>query len=541
MKTLKIRLISTVLVIALTASCSAWNTKPPDGEPAGPVQSGDASPAPDENTNTEDNAGYTPSDSLFSLRFDPKASLNPLYSMSVSNADLWTLMYEGLFRLSPDLEAVPVLCESYTCEGGLVYTFTIRQGIICHDGQELKAADVEYSIDRAAHGKKYENRLTNVRAVHASGPYTLRLVLRNPDYLLPTLLDIPIIRQDSIAKTVPEGTGPYRLTEEKDGWVLEAWESHRDFASLPVQRIYLKTVEDGYLARSFATREIDLLTRDLTGPVTLNLYAEYETRYMNTSSLVFFGFNTRRGAGADRAVRRAISALIDPVSLSQTCFKGTVTASPLVLSPALGGYDRAWEEFLPADYEALRDAADLRDTDNDGFWDRSKGARSLSITVLVNDENAYKVRAAERLTELLFRMGFRAETKSLPFEEYTKALEAGQFDIFIGEALLMPNMDLSPLLKDGGKLNYFGSTDGKYGTLIDAVFAADTAEARSLARQELCRYCAEEAVIIPVCYKNKAVMTHPGVISGIDPSPSGVFTGIADWTIYLDQKKEGDS
>ncbi|MBK8027569.1 MAG: ABC transporter substrate-binding protein [Chloroflexi bacterium] len=57
---------------------------------------------------------------------------------------------EGLTNYDPvTLAPVPALAESWTVsDDGLVYTFTLREGVTFSDGSALDAADVKYSFDR---------------------------------------------------------------------------------------------------------------------------------------------------------------------------------------------------------------------------------------------------------------------------------------------------------------------------------------------------------------------------------------------------------
>lgn len=57
---------------------------------------------------------------------------------------------EGLTNYDPvTLEPIPALAESWTVsDDGLVYTFTLREGVTFTDGSALDAADVKYSFDR---------------------------------------------------------------------------------------------------------------------------------------------------------------------------------------------------------------------------------------------------------------------------------------------------------------------------------------------------------------------------------------------------------
>jgi len=58
-------------------------------------------------------------------------------------------MYDGLVRLNKNLRIEPSLAEYWEISSdGTVYTFFLRRGVRFHDGSELNAADVKFSLER---------------------------------------------------------------------------------------------------------------------------------------------------------------------------------------------------------------------------------------------------------------------------------------------------------------------------------------------------------------------------------------------------------
>ncbi|NIQ97912.1 MAG: ABC transporter substrate-binding protein, partial [Desulfuromonadales bacterium] len=57
-------------------------------------------------------------------------------------------MYDGLLTRASDMTIMPELAESFTQVSPTVYEFKIRDGVTFHDGTQMTAEDVKFSLDR---------------------------------------------------------------------------------------------------------------------------------------------------------------------------------------------------------------------------------------------------------------------------------------------------------------------------------------------------------------------------------------------------------
>lgn len=469
--------------------------------------------------------GYSRADEVFSLNYDSDGSMNPLLGTNKYNERLFGLLYESLFNLSPELEAVPVLCESYETADGITYTFRLRSGVRFHDGSALTADDVTYTLNIARTTDKYASRLSDIASVQTGQEGEVEIRLKRANMFLPSLLDIPIIKNGSADDPAPEGTGPYIMGTG----VLNVFTSHRDYGPESLRRIYLREVPEADLAEAFSERTVDLLDYDPTGTARLNIHMLHETRYYRTTQLIYLGMNCAGRVLSNPAVRQAVSRLVDRESIAARSFGGDVDATPFVLSQALGGWDSAAPEgyaYSRQEFRRLAASAGLEDSDLDGRLDYE--GESFKLRLVVNSESEAKVSAAGIVAGELINMGFDVAVEELDFESYKRALETGNFDLFIGEAKLRADQDLTELFT--GSLNYAKTGGERYGELIDAYLAASPEE-RADAAAELCVYAAEDCAVVPIAYKRGAVLTHVGVVSGASPGQSNLFTGILGWTV----------
>jgi peptide/nickel transport system substrate-binding protein len=89
-------------------------------------------------------------------------------------------LHDALIKPLPGNAMAPCLAESWReSEDGLIYEFTLRQGVTFHNGDPFTAEDVAFSFRRykGALAKQLRDR---VQAVEVIDPHRLRFVLQTP-------------------------------------------------------------------------------------------------------------------------------------------------------------------------------------------------------------------------------------------------------------------------------------------------------------------------------------------------------------------------
>ena len=75
--------------------------------------------------------------------------INPVIAKSDADRDMTALVYSGLLRATENGNLSPDLASRYEIsEDGLTYTFTLREGLLWHDGEAITSADIAFTIDK---------------------------------------------------------------------------------------------------------------------------------------------------------------------------------------------------------------------------------------------------------------------------------------------------------------------------------------------------------------------------------------------------------
>ncbi len=151
---------------------------------------------------------------------------NPLFAISEADKDIVSLVYAGLMKVESDGSLVPELAKDYEIsEDGKTYTFTLRDGLVFHDGEAVTADDVEFTIRKAIDPAVKSPKRANWEGVTVSVPNPEQIVftLRQPyaAFLESTTLGIlpkhlwKVLDPEQFAfsqyNAQPLGAGPYKI------------------------------------------------------------------------------------------------------------------------------------------------------------------------------------------------------------------------------------------------------------------------------------------------------------------------------------------
>ena len=474
----------------------------------------------------------------FTIRYIPGSPVNPITSIAGDNIVLSSLLYESLFTLDGNLNSWPILCESWSTEDNITYTFIIKSDIAMSDGSFLTADDVVYTLRQAKQSGLFVNQLDIINSIETDEDLTVTIVLDSANSRLIQLLDVPIIKDGSIDEPIPPGTGPYTFSGP-GAMRLSRFPGYRDYEKLPLATIYLLECGDYELAELFDGGTLSLLWDDPADTLSIILNRHNEVRYYNTTALQYIGYNTESIVLSNEDVRRAIGSSIDRQFITDTIIPGQSLPAPLALSPAYRLYNTQWEEMVVdplKEMSALLSRNGIEDFNSDSFLeypDGYGGYIEISLDFIVNSNNAYKVAAAHKIADTLRLYGFEVIVRELSWEGFQNALQTGTFDMYYGEIKLSADFDLSPLLFPDSHHDYGKTGSDYYRSYIEAFLSAQTDYEERIAAGALCDEINLRAPFVPILYKKYTVFTPIGAITGAAPSQSGVFNNFANWDIDL--------
>jgi peptide/nickel transport system substrate-binding protein len=343
------------------------------------------------------------------------------------------------------------------------YRFFIRQGIYFHDGTELTAEDVKFSLDRAINTPAVAYIVDFISEVLIEGPYQVVVNTHAPygpglrNLAVPFAAIVPKAYVEANPNGLlqkPVGSGPYKFVSwsQSDSVRLEAFEGY--YAGPPKTKNLVMRVIPEASQRTIAleTGEVDL-AYDITTNDLKILEANNKLTVFKAPSLTCFyiSMNMRKAPFNNKLVRQAISHAIDRQLIIDTVLSGAGEAADAIVAPAVYGYyPTGVDQYDPALSKRLLAQAGYPD----GF----------SCNIWVNN-NQERVEVCQAVVEMLREVGINARLEVLEFGAFIQRSTAGEHD--------MAYFGWVTSTKDGDYTYYSLEHSSQQGTAGNRSFTAD--------------------------------------------------------------------
>ena len=249
----------------------------------------------------------------------PPPSLDPFKVYGTQAQSLFRLVFAPLFDRDADGKIVTPLLQRWGRVDALTWELRLRPGVHFHDGGELTAADVVFSLKRIVDPEVRSPRSHEFEALATIAPvdrWTFRIVTRRPYALLPARLSqFSMILPDQLRGhdeveffRHPIGLGPFRLVEfHGELAVLTAFPEY--FGGPPkVSRLLFRFIADpGERLRLLLEGKVDIVTNVLPQQVEALTRAR-DIRLLKRHSIRFMDImlDATRPPLSDVRVRRGL-------------------------------------------------------------------------------------------------------------------------------------------------------------------------------------------------------------------------------------------
>ena len=273
-------------------------------------------------------------------------------------------VYDSLVFPNPDGSMKPLLAKSWEISGdGLVYTFELVPGVKFHNGDELTADDVVFSLERImtiGEGFGYLFTTGGVEGAKALEKYKVQFTLKKTfGPFLGSLVRLYILNKEQVMANVKEdgpygdfgdygkgwlvthdaGSGPYKLREVKIGESL-LMEKFNDYwagwenKDAPQYIKEFGTLEASTVRALFSRGELEITDRRQTEEnlVALDQLPNSERTFFLSGGVLNVMLNTKKPPTDDVYFRKALAYCVDYQQCINLIVVGSHASGPVASS-----------------------------------------------------------------------------------------------------------------------------------------------------------------------------------------------------------------
>ena len=458
------------------------------------------------------------------------SSLDPHYYNVGPNNAVAATIFDRMLETDVQARVHPGLLAGWRLLSPETWEFRLRPGVRFHDGTELTADDIAFTIARLPTIVNSPGSFTtytrSIRAVEVADPLTLRIRTAAPDPTLPvSLARIAVLSRrlhenattdDFNAGRAAIGTGPYRLVQHRPGdrlllerneaWWGErpAWQrvEYRMITSDPARTAAL-LAGDVDIIDQVPTSDIARLRRDRgvvlseveslrNAFIALDHSREERTPFVTDHE----GRPLARNPLKDVRVRRALSPAIDREAIVERVMEGSATASVQFVGKGVFGHVPDLPPPRPDPEAARRLLAEA------GY------PQGFRITLHgPNDRYPNDGRTIQAIGQMWTRIGVRTEIEAMPFTTFIGRAGKQEFSAWYaswgsstGEtsAALRSTLATYDRAKGMGAVNCGRYSNPEFDAKLLAAMAEMDDGKREHMLQEATRFVMEDVPILPL-------------------------------------------
>ncbi|MCT4355674.1 ABC transporter substrate-binding protein [Streptomyces sp. Je 1-79] len=450
---------------------------------------------------------------------DEVTSLDPAGAYDAGSWAMYSNVFQSLLTFKPGFTTpVPDAADNCKFVGTKLTTYQceLRDDLTFSSGRKITGEDVEYSFERMLNinadvgpaplfptlkSVVSEGQKVTFNLAGRDATFPLKLATGAGSIVDRTQYPATKLREGTTA----EGSGPYVLKEYKPGERarLEPNPRYRGEVGKTGGTVVVKYfTESEQLAEAWKTKQVDITHRQMP-PEFLSTVGngkeEARITEAQTAEIRNLYFNVKSGSPmAEKAVRKAVAAVIDRPAIVTGAYHGTVEPLYSLIPQGFNGHSTSFYDAYPEPSKKKAKSL-LKEADVE---------TPVSFTLGYRKDATYGAEAAELKRQLEVTGLFKVKLVEADWQTFQKAYAKGEYDAYpVGWLPDFPDSDsfTAPLVgADNAMHNGFSSK--KIDSLITATQQYSDRAAAANDFEDIQSEVAEEVPLVPLWQKKDYVL-----------------------------------
>lgn len=503
---------------------------------------------------------------------NPK-TINPINNTDQSVGYVMDLVYDSLFTIDSNYNAVPQLVESYSILGDGKSMEVKLKDAKWHNGNPITSSDVAFTVNsiNSSQTSPYKALIGNISDISVIDSKNFRINFKSPNAFSIDTLIFPIVSKDALSglssKDLDEyknnmvGSGPYKISkyDQRSNMILTLNEDYFDKDKIKgvKKEINVMMVPDAEAQVSMTLA----LSSDITkvGLSDLSQFQKNQFKITNYEGrgYEYIVFNYNKPIMKDLNFRKAIAHAINRKQIVDEGYLGKVAMVNFPLHSKSKYYDesikaldynmdKAKKYLTKIDIDKINNSATNNETKKEESSEKQdkkqqktketketkeeKDAKNknnikdeikrLDLKILVNKENSERVKAAYVIKENLNEIGIKSTISELEGTALSEALDKKDYD------LALIGWEMSPIPDATDIINYSGYSDEKLTGYLNSLKNSTKVSNTKDIYKSIQKYTRDNVPFISIGISDDYLVTNKRIEGDLKPNDFDIYEGI---------------
>lgn len=500
---------------------------------------------------------------------NPK-TINPINNTDQSVGYVMDLVYDSLFTIDSNYNAVPQLVESYSILSDGKSMEVKLKDAKWHNGNPITSSDIDFTVNliNSSQASPYKALIGNISNISIIDSKNFRINFKSPNAFSIDTLIFPIVSKDVLnglsSKDLDEyknnmvGSGPYKISkyDQRSNMILTLNEDYFDKDKIKVvkKEINVMMVPDAeaQVAMTLA------LSSDITkvGLSDLSQFQKNQFKITNYEGrgYEYIVFNYNKPIMKDLNFRKATAHAINRKQIVDEGYLGKVSMVNFPLHSKSKYYDegikaldynmdKAKKYLTKIDIDKINNSAtnnEIKKEEHSEKQDKKqqkteetkeeKDAKNknnikdeikrLDLKILVNKENSERVKAAYVIKENLNEIGIKSTISELEGTDLSEALDKKDYD------LALIGWEMSPIPDATDIINYSGYSDEKLTGYLNSLKNSTKVSNTKDIYKSIQKYTRDNVPFISIGISDDYLVTNKRIEGDLKPNDFDIYEGI---------------